>query len=327
MNGAFTSKFYFLFVFLFLLAGKTEATCSNVYHQTSTSDIGNIVVQRDAPIGTILKTFQTPGTDKYADGCAAGGIPPDTFGLQMSYSSTLSSSGNHIYDANLSGVGIRIWNSSSGPAGWTYDNPKYVADAPVGNTYWPGYSATVEIIKTGPIKSGLLPSGTMGRLYLLGFDGQYHEGVTLNTTGGSVTALACSITTANISFPIGNILASSFGTTVGTTPSNGQNTQNLGLNCDAGANVNVSLSGTQNPDVSTTSVLALTGQGDAGVATGVGVQLLYNGTPLVLNNRIVLKLSSGGQETFPLTARYYQTKTAVTTGSANTSATLNLTYQ
>lgn len=63
------------------------------------------------------------------------------------------------------------------------------------------------------------------------------------------------------------------------------------------------------------------------MAKGVGVQLLYNGSPFILNNRIVLKRSSGGQETFPLTARYYQTKTAVTTGKANASATLDLTYQ
>jgi Fimbrial protein. len=114
---------------------------------------------------------------------------------------------------------------------------------------------------------------------------------------------------------------------VGTTPTIAQNTQNLGLACDAGANINVTLQGIQNPDVSTTSVLALTGQGGADVATGVGVQLLYNGSPLVLNKLVTLKKSSGGQETFPIVARYYQTKKSVTTGKANASATLDLTYQ
>lgn len=143
----------------------------------------------------------------------------------------------------------------------------------------------------------------------------------------TIIPVACSLTTPNLNFPIGDILASKFGTSVGTIPSGAQNTQNLGLNCDAGANINVTLQGAQNPDVSTTSVLALTGQGNADVAQGVGVQLLYNGSPLVLNNRIVLKQSSGGQETFPITARYYQTKTSVATGKANASATLDLTYQ
>lgn len=128
-------------------------------------------------------------------------------------------------------------------------------------------------------------------------------------------------------FPIGDVQVASFGSQIGTVVDNAQNTQNLALNCGAGSNINISLNGIQNPDVSTTSVLALTGQGNADVAKGVGVQLLYNGTPLVLNNRIVLKQSAGGQETFPITARYYQTKTSVLPGKANTAATLDLTYQ
>ncbi|HDE1997161.1 TPA: fimbrial protein, partial [Klebsiella quasipneumoniae] len=68
-------------------------------------------------------------------------------------------------------------------------------------------------------------------------------------------------------------------------------------------------------------------QGSAGVAQGVGVQLVYNNTPLILGNNLVLKRTNGGQEMFPLTARYYQTNTTVTTGIANASATLSLTYQ
>ena len=114
---------------------------------------------------------------------------------------------------------------------------------------------------------------------------------------------------------------------MGTTPAGARNTQNLGLNCDPGANVNVSISGIQNPDVATTSVLALTGQGNTGTAKGVGIQLLYNGTPLALNTRLPLTVAAGGQQTFPLTARYYQTNTTVEPGTANASATLNLTYQ
>jgi type 1 fimbria pilin len=87
------------------------------------------------------------------------------------------------------------------------------------------------------------------------------------------------------------------------------------------------LTGIQQPDVSDSSILALSGQGNAGVAEGVGVQLLYNAAPLTLNSNLVLKRSAGGQELFPITARYYQTRSSVTTGSANASATLTLTYQ
>jgi type 1 fimbria pilin len=144
--------------------------------------------------------------------------------------------------------------------------------------------------------------------------------------GGYVSQVACSITTPNLTFPIGDVLNSEFGTTVGYIPAK-TSTQNLGLDCDRNANINVTLNGTQNPDVSDASVLALNNQGGSNTAQGVGVQLLYDGNPLVINSKLTLKQSSGGKETFPITARYYQTKNTVTVGEASTSATLTLTYQ
>jgi type 1 fimbria pilin len=186
---------------------------------------------------------------------------------------------------------------------------------------------TIELIKTSsaPVKGGLLASGTL--VYFKSLE----DGVTfaqLDLTGNNaIVPVACSIMTPSLTFPIGDVLVETFSGVIGTTPRQGGNTQNLGLDCDAAANINISLSGIQNPDVETSSVLALTGQGNEGVAKGVGVQLLYNDVPLELNNRIVLKPSTGGQESLPITARYYQTQTEVTPGTANASATLNLTYQ
>lgn len=228
-----------------------------------------------------------------------------------------------VYKTNLQGVGIQgDWDGVQ----WTYRNPATV-DARSGTTgiYDGGYGQTFKLVKTDNIISGTLTNGLVATTY---YDGNSsNPAIRINLVNSTVVQVACSITTPNLVFPIGDVLASTFGSSIGTTPVAAKNTQNLGLNCDAGANINVSLSGTQNPDVSTTSVLALTGQGSANVAKGVGVQILYNSSPLILNNRIVLKQSAGGQETFPLTARYYQTKTSVTTGMANASATLNLTYQ
>uniref|UniRef100_S0DEB9 Putative fimbrial protein n=1 Tax=termite gut metagenome TaxID=433724 RepID=S0DEB9_9ZZZZ len=183
-----------------------------------------------------------------------------------------------------------------------------------------------ELIKTqaGASGAGSLTAGVLSKIFVAEAPSYY----LMSSIGSSnIVPVACAITTPNLTFPIGDVSASNFGSTIGTIPSGAQNTQNLGLNCDAGANINVSLNGTQNPDVSTASVLALTGQGNAGVAKGVGVQIIYNGAPLTLNTNVPLKQSAGGQETFPITARYYQTKTAVMPGTANTSATLNLTYQ
>jgi Fimbrial protein. len=293
-----------------------EANCQTLTNYKTAISFGNVVVQRDTPVGTVIATTSHPESGTQLAYCTPGGVQYE----QMTYMFGRSAGFGHVYNTNLAGVGIKgtMWGQ------YPIDNPAtYQVISTNANMYDKFGTSTFELVKTGDITTGSLNSGEVVRV-------TYDDGgvgMTVSLISSSVTVIACSITTPNLTFPIGDVLASSFGTTVGTIPSGAQNTQNLGLNCDAGTNVNVSLQGTRNPDVSTTSVLALTGQGNADVASGVGVQLLYNGSPLVLNNRIVLKRSSGGQETFPITARYYQTKTSVTTGKANASATLDLTYQ
>lgn len=271
-----------------------------------------VTVQRDAPVGTVISSFITNGSGDI-DLCVGSG----TITYEMSMFSTPSSIANY-YNTNVPGVGIALRFSS---ASWYFSNVRqYTNPTPTKTVVFP---LEVTLIKTGDITSGVIGSGLLATAH--GNDNV--QSLTVNYIGNKVTQLACSITTPGLSFPIGDISASAFGNAVGTIPSGAQNTQNLGLDCDADANINVMLQGMQNPDVSTTSVLALTGQGNADVAKGVGVQLLYNGVPLELNNRIVLKQSAGGQETFPITARYYQTQASVSTGKANASATLDITYQ
>lgn len=277
---------------------------------TTTVTASSIVVQRDTPVGTIIGTVTVPSTGGTYFTCDSDNSPVY---YEMTLFTTRSSISGY-YDTNIPGVGVNMGS---------FAYPAYMYLAISGFKY-DGNQRTIQFIKTGNITSGVVSSG---RFAVLKASDNATAGITYNLTGGTVTQVACSIRTPGLTFPIGNISASSFGSTVGTIPLGAQNTQSLGLDCDAGANINVTLQGTQNPDVSTTSVLALTGQGNSDVAQGVGVELLYNGTPLVLNNRIVLKQSAGGQETFPITARYYQTKTSVSTGKANAAATLDLTYQ
>jgi type 1 fimbria pilin len=143
-------------------------------------------------------------------------------------------------------------------------------------------------------------------------------------SGNSVNVLACSINTPNVQVPLDDVLAKDL-TSVGSVAKPTE--FDVGLNCDAGARVNVMLTGAQNTDTSVSGVLQLSGAGSAGVATGVGIQILYNNAPLALNNNLVLKTSDGGEEAFLFKAQYYQTKNSVTAGSANAVATLNLTYQ
>ncbi|MFL4290576.1 fimbrial protein [Enterobacter asburiae] len=293
-------------------------TCTTITPQESTLSIGTITVQRDVAVGTVLFSRNATLTGSYLTGCTN----PLMLGFSMRYlNATPSAYGNHVYNTNVKGIGVRF------SSGNYFENPTNTFSYTAQASYVEWWGGKIELIVTGPVASGSLTPGVLGVVMLQDSDGVYRDGLTTTLLDGTISVLACSITTPQLTFPIGDISAATFGSTVGTTPAGAQNTQNLGLNCDPGANVNVSLSGIQNPDVATTSVLALTGQGNTGTAKGVGVQLLYNGTPFTLNTRLPLNVATGGQQAFPLTARYYQTQATVEPGTANASATLNLTYQ
>jgi type 1 fimbria pilin len=312
--------------------------CSSV-NSGYTVNVGTVVAQRDAPINSYITAVKYGPSQQAWNNCT-GTLSHGVYG-QFNIFASLTPDGSSvdsrsIFKTTLAGTGLLIGGSGSFDGGsgcsykWSGENlisNDISADlcqnssGLYGQNIWA--QPYVRIVKTGTMDGGSLS----GKIAYMGDSGH-------NTSlpeipvyiSGSIVVVKCAITTPTMTFPIGNVPASDFGTKVGFIPTK-TSTQNLGLDCDADANINVQLSGTQNPDVSTKSVLALNGQGDAGTASGVGVQLLYNGTPLEINKNIVMKKSAGGQEMLPITARYYQTKTAVTTGDASTSATLALTYQ
>lgn len=303
---------------LILLSGSAYSACNSMSPQTTSVSLGDILVRADTAIGTRIFTSTIPGVGVYSYGCS-GNV---SFGLLMTYTAKLSSYGQHVYDTPLAGVGIRVFNiNSSGP---TYESPHrllYSSNSPASWTWDSGY---MELIKTGPITSGTLPADTLAKVEMLGNDGIYHDAIFINTTGGSVKVPACSINTPNVPVPLDDVLATSL-KLVGSTAK--PKVFEIGLNCEANARITAKLSGTKNTDTNAVGVLQLANFGAAGVATGVGIQIIYNKSPLALNNSFTLKTSSGAQETFPFTAQYYQTKSNVTTGTANAIATLDLTYE
>lgn len=307
---------------------------------TYTMNYGNIVVQRDVAVGQAISN-EIYGTLAPTFSCVTTADEGSSNGLRsgvLSYAFT-SSNGHRVYNTNVAGVGISFGYNRSVKAG----DASFSGVAYLDSTNFTTFSYTSNAVETDasslqPIiqlwKTGDIISGSLnGQLAsFVGYTQKSRGGtlaaeIPINAGTGSITQVACAIRTGNISFDLGRVLADKFSNVVGTTPPEAQKTQNLILDCDSQANINLMLTGIQNPKVSDPSVLALTGQDSAGVASGVGVQLVYNNVPLELNTNIVLKRSAGGMEIFPLTARYYQTEATVMPGSANASATLNLTYQ
>ncbi|NTY88600.1 hypothetical protein FCH33_17650 [Serratia fonticola] len=326
-------------VMLCSLQAKAVLVC-NPMPTLTVSLAGTYSIQRDAPIGTIITpwsslsqatTLCSGDAGVLYSAAAQSTIVPVVATMMVD---GVSSS---VYPTGVAGVGY-IWKAAnivpsstatiyriSGTSlqysiTWISKTNNFT-DAPFGST------AQIALVKYGAIQSGPVPSLQIGlNGVIVSYSSQLQAGIgsVFFSSNVIVNVLACSIGNANIQVPLEDVMADTF-TAAGTTakPRN----FNLDLNCDEGARVNAMLTGAQNTDTSTAGVLQLTGAGSADVASGIGIQILYNNAPLALNNNMVLKTSVGGQETFPFTAQYYQTKDSVTAGSANAIATLNLTYQ
>lgn len=147
--------------------------------------------------------------------------------------------------------------------------------------------------------------------------------VIVNVTG-NITG-SCSITSGNtVTLNIGSVPASNL-------PSNGATsvaspTQDVTITCTANPGITMTLNGTQMPGGAPNTVLQLTP--GPGVAGGVGVQILNNGTgapttPLALGASNAIP--TGSTVTIPVAARYYRYG-AITAGTANGTATLDFTF-
>ncbi|HAT6800672.1 TPA: fimbrial protein [Citrobacter amalonaticus] len=330
----------FAFLMLSMLFPLSGFCCNYNYIGSPYSvDYGNIIVQRDIPIGQAISN-EIYGSLTHAYTCVATADEGSSAGMRSGVLPYFATYGTRrVYKTNLPGVGVSLGFYKNTKAGQsTYSSTNFIGGDNYSTFSWSSNSGNLAINDFQPIiqfwKIGDITSGSVtGQLAsFVAFTMQYRGGeiapeIPVNAGTGSITQVACSVKTSNVLFEMGDVLVSQFGSAVGTIPVDAQKTQNLILDCDPGANINVMLTGIQNPDVSDNTVLALTGQGSVGVASGVGIQLVYNNIPLIPGNNLVLKRTNGGQEMFPLTARYYQTKTTVTTGIANASATLSLTYQ
>jgi type 1 fimbria pilin len=314
------------------LSPLAQASYCSLVGASGTTVFSNITVQRDAPVGTELASYRFPDAQLW-DCTTVASVTWQDLGIKTygKYNSTVGN-GYTVYDSGVPGIGftLEVMGASNGWYVPGKDNSSYGIATSTNGLLAGGkrqVTRRVRLIKTGPATSGTITSKQIGatimRTYVNGV-AQWESESPININSFKVTSLACSLSSTSINVPLGDVLISKF---TGAGVTTGDKSFDLGLTCDKDAKINVSMAGTQNTDTTETSVLALTSAGQTGTASGVGVQLLYGGVPLKINTNLLLKTSAGGQETLPFTARYYQTKTAVGTGPANSSATLNITYQ
>lgn len=287
-------------------------------------DTNTIAVPVDTPHG---KTVATGTTGGWRNGANLWGCTTSWYSdwvMQLFYS---SSEINNVFKTNISGIGIRITDVPNNVMANSHKSMAANQFLHIG-----GVGIGAELVRiNGELGTGALTTGVVANAQIPGYNGPENDNVAHVVLSPTVyiSAATCNADASGLSFPIGNIPKNSFGTSVGYIPSSSKNTQNLSINCDGVANAVIELQATQNPDVSSNNtVIAVDGQGSAGVASGVGVQMLYNGqTPLQINTPLSIKALTNGTQSLPFVAQYYQTKSTVTAGSANATFTLKITYQ
>lgn len=267
-----------------------------------------LTVQRDLPVGTVIWQQTVNAPDPLAGG-VCGDASESRLNLVGSDSGQKSGR-NPVYSTGIAGIGYAVSTGPDFSDGWPT----------VGNSAQGVTAYSLRWVVTGPVSSGTLDGGDYARRVV---EGHVVQRISL-AHPVSVTRLACELNSGrDVVVPMGTLARNGFS---GVGSIQGERTFQLGLNCDAGTQVNIQFDGEADSS-GAPGVLALLTPGGSVSASGIGVQLLYHQTPLTLGERLPLETASAGIRTYPFTVRYYQTQPQVTSGEANAVATFNLTYQ
>ncbi|WP_159564670.1 fimbrial protein [Budvicia diplopodorum] len=302
---------------------------------------GTIVGYTTLPSSLSIKRNVAPGTVLYSSGnwvnagttrlwCDRGN---NNFYYGYSNPMTPAPGFTDVYKTSNPSVGIKFYYANTPNAdawGVTVKYPQVNNDFYVsynnGEPYIPSLVYKYELIAIDALQSGSIsfsgdmlsstyaPGRVVGRLQVNG------------TTYVNALNLTCFTTTPNVNINLGTANPAEVGA-VG--PKNNLENFNIIFDCsrNEGAKITAMLEGRKSSAAATNDILALTGEGTPGVADGVGVQILYNSVPMVLNQPIDLMDAASTTESVALQGRYYQTKVPIYPGTANSTAVLNLTYQ
>ncbi|HHD7242103.1 TPA: hypothetical protein ACNOIA_004379 [Enterobacter cloacae] len=123
-------------------------------------NFGNVTVQRDAPVGSVIATAVT-GAYNNGNGIAGCTREAWTARWELTQWGTLSGYGNGVYNTNLPGIGLRLSTAASGKV-LPYES-SYPYNAGGSWASIPGDGIKGELIKTGDVTSGTLTDGMLAR--------------------------------------------------------------------------------------------------------------------------------------------------------------------
>ncbi|EWG65691.1 Fimbria adhesin protein precursor [Enterobacter sp. DC4] len=315
----------------FTFAPSAHADCSIT--ASSTISVPNLIVQRDAPVGSQIGS-EIIGSDRQFSSCSTGVTNPSWgWGIKSYGTYVMTINGRRVYSTNIAGIGYAIGMESTLSCSGAIS---YVTESNNQNMICGSSAAgmfTTFVMKGKPrltfyktaqtTGSGMVNSTNVGASILNDW-GTWRSDSVLSMNSFNVTTTACSVTNAAVKVPLGNVLSTAF---TGTGSTAAEKNFTIDLDCDASTRVNLTLEGAQDSS-GAAGVLALTQATTGATASGVGVQVLYNDTPVTFGSMFnVGTATTKGAYAIPLTARYYQTTEKVTGGQANSLATFTITYQ
>jgi len=294
---------------------------------------GNVVVQRDQALGSVVatKTLSTVGSRPSFIQCDAGGYQSQWAAGTGAFA-PVSYGGQTLYQSGVPGLAFRIVTPGAGSTAGRYGTgalPRTLTGVACvsSSSWWRLCGGTwgnvrLDLVKIASVTgSGPLQNGSLVRALVPGD----LDVLDVALAAGSVQTVACSVTNTNIVVPMGQAKNTDF-SGVGST--SGDADFSIALNCDAATRVNITLAaGSAGAADSAQGILNLnSGSGDT--AGGVGVQVLYNSSPVALGTRFFTSTTAAdGPSSLPFKARYYQTQAKVTPGKADATATFTMTYQ
>lgn len=236
-----------------------------------------------------------------------------------------------VYSTGVNGIGIAIRNTGGSRvsgAGIGCDTRAY----PLGYVGYDSnlsysYTVTLALVKTG----SFISSATLDQSQTKFGMGVYNTAVGIGSSVTNYVAYSGNISlksvTCTVPSPL-NVDLGTFPTTIFTSIGTVSTSKNLNVpvTCDSPVTVKTTITSSSYAS-SSNGVVGLTP--GTGVATGVGIQMLYNsnpvpfGSPLSTGNVYV----ANGTLNIPFDFRYYQTLQNVTPGDANATVTLAIEYQ
>jgi len=294
---------------------------------TESVSFGNIIVQRDAPVGTVLGSVNL--WQRYL---SRGNIAdcPRNAGYMASLDvgaefGRVTYGGQELFETGVPGVAVRVRaiNTNRMPRySGTWCTLAATTIRFCAQSSWGNGANVIELVKIEKTESGQIQAG---EILIRGINNGEGRVFTTNLLPSTLTTVACAVKNPSIQVTMNPANETDFRKSGGTA---GKTDFRIDLDCDASTNVNVTLDpGAAGAQDAARGILKLDASASQS-ASGVGLQILSNGAPVVLGTMMRAgTTTTDGLYSIPLRAQYIQTGPAITPGEANASATFTMTYQ